>query len=112
MAFYLSDLVPAQFVPNANTTMYTSPASTTTRIDALTVTNIDSVSHTITIHLVASGGSASSGNTTTFTQQVLAGQTWVSPNEIGKVLAPGDFISAIASAASQLVMSAGGVIWS
>ena len=36
----------------------------------------------------------------------------ICPNEVGKVLAPGDFISAIASVASQLVMSAGGIIWS
>jgi hypothetical protein len=110
MAFYFQQIIAATFVPNANTTMFTGPVNSQVRIDALTVTNIDSVAHTITIHLVPSGGSVASGNTTTFAQQVQAGQTWVSPNEVGKVLGAGDFISAIASAASQLVMSAGGIV--
>jgi len=110
MAFYLQQLVAAAFIPNANTTMYTSGTNTTTRIDALTVTNVDSVARTVTIHLVANGGSASTGNTTTQTQSIQPGQTWVSPNEIGKVLNTGDFISAVASASNALVMSAGGMI--
>ncbi len=110
MAFYLQNIVPAAFVPNANTTMYTSATATSTRIDALSVTNVDTAVHTITIHIVASGGAAGSGNTTTNAQPIQPGQTWVSPNEVGKVLNTGDFIVANASAASALVMSAGGMI--
>lgn len=110
MAFYLQQIVAAQFVPNSNTTMYTSPSSTLTRIDALSVTNVDTAVHTITIHLVASGGSAGSSNITTDAQPIQPGQTWVSPNEVGKVLQTGDFIVANASSANDLVMSAGGMI--
>lgn len=110
MAFYFQQIVAAQFVPNANTTMFTCAGSSQVRIDALSVTNIDAVAHTITIHLVASGGSPGSANTTTSAQRIQPGQTWVSPNEVGMVLNTGDFISAVASAASQLVMSAGGIV--
>jgi hypothetical protein len=111
MAFYLQQIIAAQYAPNAQTTMFTQGGSTgtSTRIDALTVTNVDSVARTISINLVLSGGSASAANKTTSAQTIQPGQCWVSPNEVGKVLAPGDFISVVASAASALVISAGGI---
>jgi hypothetical protein len=111
MAFYLQKIIAAQYAPNAQTTMFTQGggAGTAVRIDALTVTNIDAAAHTISINLVALAGSASNSNKTTASQTIQPGQTWVSPNEVGKVLNSGDFISVIASAANSLVISAGGM---
>lgn len=92
--------------------MFTAPNGTIVRVDALTVTNIDTVPRTISINLVTFGGSAASSNLTTKAQAVPPGKSWLSPNEAGKVLGPGDFISVIASSASALVISAGGVVQS
>lgn len=106
-AFYLSQLIAAQRAPNAQTTMFT--AGQFTRIDSLSVTNTDTVAHTISINLVSGGGSATAANLTTQAQIVQPGQTWNSPNEVGKVLNPTDFISVLASAASVLNIAAGGI---
>lgn len=108
MAFTIFQLVAAQFAPVSQTTLYTAAALT--RIDAVSVTNTDTVSRTISINLVTSGGSASAANLTTDLQTILPGQTWNSPNEIGKVLNSADFISVVASVASKLVICIGGLI--
>lgn len=108
MAFTIFQLVAAQYAPNSQTTLYTAAAIT--RIDAVSVTNTDTTSHTISINLVTSGGSASGANLTTDLQTVLPGQTWNSSNEVGKVLNSGDFISVIASVASKMVLCIGGLI--
>lgn len=107
-AFYLQQLFAAQRAPNTQTTLYT--ATQTTRIDAISVTNTDTATHTISINLVTLAGSASGANLTTDAQVIQPGATWNSPNEVGKVLNPGDFISVIASAASVLTIAGGGLI--
>jgi hypothetical protein len=108
VAYYFQQLIPAQRASNAQTTMFT--AFTTTRIDSLSVINTDTVAHTISINLVTTGGSASAANLTTDAQLILPGGTWNSPNEIGKILNVGDFISVIASAATVLNIVAGGML--
>ncbi len=110
MAFQIYQLIAAQEIANTATTYFTCPTGTTVRIDALSVTNQDTAPHTITINLVTSGGSASTANVTTDAQVILPGQTFNSPNEVGKVLNSGDFISLTASAASHLVAAAGGLL--
>lgn len=107
-AFYLQQLMAAQRVSNSQTTYYT--ASQTTRIDALSVINTDTATHTISINLVTVAGAAGAGNLTTDAQVIQPGATWNSPNEVGKILNPGDFLSAIASAATVLNMVVGGLI--
>ena len=110
MPFFFLTLVNTQYAPNAQTSMFAASAGQTVRIDALSVTNVDTVSRTISINLVPNGGSASAANLTTKAQSILPGQTWESPNEIGQVLTPGDFVSVIASAASALVLRISGVV--
>lgn len=110
MPFQLQAIIASQFAPNPEAILYTSAVGVTTRIDSLVVTNTDTVTRTITIHLVPSGGSSGSGNITTDAQAVLPGQTWVSPNELGQSLNPGDFISVLASAANHLVIRASGLL--
>lgn len=102
------EIVPAQYAPNSQTTVYTSPAGTTTRIDKLTVTNQDTLIHTISINIVPTGDAAGAENRTTNTQAILAGTTWNSPNEYGHYLNPGDFISVVADAASVLTIAIAG----
>jgi hypothetical protein len=107
-AFYLQQLIAAQRAPVSQTTMFT--ASAITRIDSISVTNTDTAVHTISINLVTLAGTASAANLTTDLQPIQPGQTWNSPNEVGKVLNSGDFISVIASTASVLTIAAGGLL--
>ncbi|MBB2200705.1 hypothetical protein [Gluconacetobacter tumulisoli] len=102
-------IIPAQPVPAATTAVYTSPGGVVTRIDALGVCNVVAVPVQVTIYLVPSGGSAGPANVTSFNQTILPGQSWNSPNEVGKVLAPGDAIAVVATAAAALTISAGGL---
>ena len=106
MPFTFVSLINAQYAPSSAAVMAQAPAAT--RIDALTVTNTDTVPQTISINLVPSGISPSAANQTTVAQCIPPGQTWVSPNEAGKVLAPSDAIYVLASAASKLVISCSG----
>lgn len=108
MASPVLEIIPAQYAPSTQVPMYVSPAGITTRIDKLTVQNGDSVPHNISINLVSNGGTASASNLTTNAKVLTAGQTWNSPNEYGHYLNPGDAISVLASAASVLVIAAGG----
>lgn len=106
MPFSFIVLIAAQYAPTSASAM--AVGLTPTRIDTLTVTNTDTVPRTVSINLVPSGISPSAANTSTIDQAVLPGQTWVSPNEAGKVLGVGDAISVVASVANKLVIYASG----
>ena len=96
MAVTAKALVEGQIIPNADTTVYTAPAFTTTIIDKLTCANYDSVSRVITISIVAS--SASVGNAYYIAKRTLASfETYTWPEVVGQILNTGDFVSAIAS---------------
>ncbi|MBB2205627.1 hypothetical protein [Gluconacetobacter takamatsuzukensis] len=103
-------LIPAQAVPGAVAALYTAPAGVIARIDSLGVCNVGTVPASVTLYLVPSGAAAGPATATTFSQAVLPGQTWNSPNEIGRVLQPGDAIVALASASGALTISAGGLL--
>jgi hypothetical protein len=102
-------LIPAQVVPGATTSLYVSPVGVISRIDSLSVCNVGAAPVQVTLYLVPAGAVAGPANATTFGQTILPGQTWNSPNEIGKVLAPGDGIAALAGAAGALTIAAGGL---
>ena len=89
-------------------TYYTSPTATTTIIDNLTLTNTDSSSHTVTLYLVANGGTAGTANTILSAISV-GSNTCLQVSALQyHVLAPGDFISALASSASVVIIRASG----
>lgn len=108
MSSPLVEIVTAQYAPNSQTTLYTSPASTTTRIDKLTVTNVTGSVATISINMIPSGGTVGASNLSTQAQAIGAGSTWNSPNEYGHYLNPGDALSVLASAPSALTILVAG----
>lgn len=95
---------------NASTALYTSPAGVWTQIVKLTCLNTDVASHTVTFHVVPSGGSSATANITTSAQAILAGQTWNSPNEYGLVLAPGDALYGLADTGAVVNVFAAGIL--
>jgi hypothetical protein len=103
------EIVTAQYAPNSQTVLYTSPSGTTTRIDKLTVTNVSGSVQTISINLVPNGGTVGASNLTTDAQAITPSQTWNSPNEYQHYLNPGDSLSVLASAASALSIAVAGL---
>lgn len=99
-------------IANSNTTYYTAGSGVRTRIDKVTVCNTDSSARTFNLYLVPSGGSAGTTNQLIDTKSVNVDETVEVTFANGHWLAPGDFISAGASAASALTLRISGVEFS
>lgn len=100
-------LVTAQYAPNAETTMYTAPASTRTIIDKCTVTNGTAGAVTIAIKLVPNAGSAGASNQV-ISKSLAAGEAYTCPEVVGHVLESGGVVSVLAGAASSVVIRMSG----
>lgn len=100
-------LLEAKYAANSQTTEYTAPTGTRTIIDKFTAYNEEVTATSLAVNLVASGGSASAANLV-FTKTLAAGEMYTLPEVVGHVLNPGDFISAIAGAATAVVIRVSG----
>jgi hypothetical protein len=100
-------LIQAKFASSTQTTEYTA-GTLHTIIDKFTITNTDATAKTISINIVASGGSVATSNKIVSSLSIAAGVTYVSSEMANQVLNNGDFISVIASAASLVVIRASG----
>ena len=93
-------LVEAKFIENTEATQVT--ATSKTIIDAVWVTNTSAGAETLSLSLVVDGGAAGDVNRAIKGRLIRSGETYLCPEVIGQVMETGDFISAIASAASAL----------
>lgn len=107
MAVIAKNIIPAKQAENAQTTQYTA-VNCRTIIDKFTVTNTSASNVTISVNLVASGGSAGADNLIIDARSVAPDETYVCPELVGQVLEPSSFISTIASAATSLTIRASG----
>jgi hypothetical protein len=89
-------------------TYYTVPANTTTIIQAVVLTNTTAAAKTATVHLVASGGSATAANTVLSAHSIAAGETYIVPGTAGMVLAAGGTLQALAEDAATISILASG----
>ena len=95
-------------IPTAETTLYTAPANTRTIIDKATITNTTAGAVTATVKLVPSGGSVGASNTVISAQSIAAGASYLCPELAGHILNTGDFVSALAGAATSLTIRISG----
>lgn len=100
-------LVQAKFAAASASSEYTVPVSTRTIIDKFTATNVDASSRTLTVYLVASGGTAGTSNQIV-SKSIAAGATADVTELQNQILATGDVISVLASAASTIVIRVSG----
>ena len=107
MATTARELIPAKQAEASQTTQYTA-TNVTAIIDKFTVTNTTGTAATLSVNLVASGGSASSSNLVMDTKSVAANSTYTSPELVGHILTTGSFISTVAGTASALTIRASG----
>ena len=99
MAVQVKVLVPSKIAEATQTTQYTA-TNVTTIIDKFTATNYDTSARTISVNLVTALDTAGNQNLIIKTKTLLPAETYTFPEIVGQVLAPGGFISTIASAAT------------
>lgn len=107
MAVTVKNIIPAKQAENTQTAQYTA-VSCKCIIDKFTVTNTNTSNVTISVNLIASGGSAGNSNLIVKTRSVVPGETYLCPELVGQVLEAGGFISTLASAATSLTITASG----
>jgi hypothetical protein len=100
-------LIPAKQAENSQTTQYTA-TNVKAMIDKFTATNTSAANVTLSVNLVASGGSASAANLIVDARTIAPDETYTFPELVGQVLEAGGFISTIASAATSLTIRASG----
>jgi len=100
-------LIPAKQAENSQTTQYTA-SNVRAVIDKFTATNTTTSNVTLSVNLVASGGSAGASNLIVDARTIAPDETYTFPELVGQVLEAGGFISTIASAATSLTIRASG----
>ena len=101
-------LIPAKIAVASDTTQYTAPTGVTTIIDKFTATNYDTVVRSITVNLVTSGDTVGNQNKIVASRTLQPNETSLFPDLVGAALAPGGFISTIASNATGINIRASG----
>jgi len=91
-------------------TYVTASGTSNIVIKSAVFTNTDASARTITVHRVASGGSATTGNRVITAFSLSAGQAYVAPELTNMVLAPGETLQALASSASVVNIQVSGLI--
>lgn len=108
MAVKFVKLVDGTQLATTSSTLYTSPALTTTRIDDVTVCNTSTTAKTVTVYVVESGGSVGNATTVVKTKTVGASETITLSDLTGFVLETGDTLRALASAATSVSIQGSG----
>jgi hypothetical protein len=88
-------LVEGILLTGTAATLYTTPGATTAVIRSITLCNTDSVARTVTLYLIASGGSLGGLNTVLSAFSMAAGETVILDSLF--VMMTGDFIQGLAS---------------
>ena len=107
MAVTTTVLIAAKTAEASQTAQYTA-RGVSAIIDKFTATNYDTVARTISVNLVASAGSAGNDNLIVKTKTLQASETYTFPELVGQVIAPGGFISTIASSGTAINIRASG----
>jgi hypothetical protein len=107
MAVVTKVLIPAKTAENVQTSQYTA-TNVTTIIDKFTATNYSATAATISVNLVASGGSAGNDNLTIKAKTLQPSETYTFPELVGQVIQAGGFISTLAGTASAINIRASG----
>lgn len=94
----------------AAATLYTCPVNQKVIITKLTFTNTSALAATVTIYIIPNGGAASDTNTISKTRALAPGEAWDSTEAENHILEAGDFIQALASAATSISAMGSGLI--
>ena len=107
MAVTVKTLIPAKQAENTQTAQYTA-VNCRAIIDKFTATNTSAGNETISVNLIANGGTAGNSNLIVDARAIAPNETYTFPELVGQVLEAGSFISTIASASNALTITASG----
>lgn len=107
MTVTVKNIIQRKFAENSQITQYIA-VNCKCVIDKFTATNTSGSPATLSVNLVAAGGSPTNSNLVIQTKSVQAGEAYTFPELVGQVLENGGFLSTICSASSALVLSATG----
>ena len=108
MAQTLAVLIPGSYLTTSPAAYYTVPATKQTVIRRLVITNVSSGDVTVTLNLVASGGSTSIENRVISVRTIASGESYVSPECANQVLGSSGKIVGVASVNNALTVYASG----
>lgn len=97
------------YLPGTVTALYTVPTGVVTRIDAMTLTNPGASALSVSVHLVAAGGSADNSNVVLSGYTLAPGETRRVTGAIGQVLRAGGTVQGVCATASVVNIYASGV---
>lgn len=107
MAVTAKQLITSKLAEASQTTQYTA-INATAIIDKFTATNTGASDQTLSVNLVAFGGSAGTANLIVDARVIAPGETYTFPELVGHVIGSGGFISTLSSTATDLTMKASG----
>jgi hypothetical protein len=102
----------SQQLTTSETTQYTTVAANWVKIGSARLSNTSGAAVTVSISLVKTGGTAGSANRVLAAYSLAAGDGIALTELTDAFLGPGDFISAIASAATSVAFVMSGVVFS
>lgn len=108
MSVYVRVLIPAKIAAGVATTQYTAPSGVTAIIDKFTATNYDTVTRSITVNLVTLADTPGDQNKIVASRTLQPNETYTFPELVGAAIAPGGFISTVASSATGINIRASG----
>lgn len=104
-------LIASKIAENTQAEQYVSPTTgngVNTIIDKFTATNVTALVATLSVNLITTGDSAGNQNLITKNYSIAAGTSYLFPEIVGHVLAPGDSISTIAGTANAITIRSSG----
>jgi hypothetical protein len=107
MPVLVKTLIQSKQAENVATVQYTA-TNCRAVIDKFTATNTSAANVTLSVNLVASGGTAGVTNTIVDSRAIAPDETYTFPELVGQVLESGSFISTTASAATALTIRSSG----
>jgi hypothetical protein len=102
----------SQQLAASETAQYTAATAHWVKVGSATIANTSGSAVTVSISVVKSGGSAGSTNRVVSAYPLAAGDDTVLTELVDVFLGPGDFISALASAATSVALVVSGVVFS
>lgn len=108
----LPKVLVSQQLADSETTQYTCPVNSSVKITSARLTNTSGASVTVSLSVVKTGGTAGVANRVLSDYPLASDDGIDLPELTGTFLGPGDFISAIASAATSVAFVVSGVVFS
>lgn len=107
MAVELKQMIAGTALTATLATLYTAPVNKTVRANEMLLCNTDTAARKVTVHFIASGGSA--GVLNTILDEIVLGPGETRTLGLDQVLIAGDFVQAKADAADVVAIRMSGV---